>query len=738
MDRGFDGYGQLLGRGRQAPGDSPRRRSSSASASPRASSTSTAPRPRAAGRDHRAAARRQLGVGRGVPGPARPGHDRGRRGPRAARRSSTGSRPSARRSASRSRRSTSTPARRCSRRSRAAASSGCCATATSRATASRSSSSARRVTMPGGPGDAGAAHGGDAGGGGVLLGSRPRPPRGRHPAHRRDAPGPPARGRDARHPGAGPRARGPHPPRARAVARARKTASGGRDPRRARLALRPRRPRRRPGAGARDEPRAVRGAATTCSSSPPTPRTTPPTTPRRASRASASLWSMPANGVARAADAVARARRAAAAPRRRGLRARRRALPRALRAAARAGARCARTPRRRSRPSTAAAAGPAISLTRPLLRRLARHVDAAAAVSAAAATTLREGCGSTPRCSSTASRPSASCEFDRERRRRTSTVVFVGRHEERKGVALRHRRGSRAQRDARPRPGDSSSWATGRSDRALEALAAGDASDRASSARADDEGKRRWLRRADVVVAPVDRAARASGWSSLEGDGQRDAGRRERHRRVPRGGRGLRDAGRARRRRAPSKPGSSAPWRTRRPRAIAAARRTREEWSMTRLDGPLRGALRARRRAILAPDGSLDQWPPSRRSRQRRAPVARPQPALRRAGPRPDVAEPVRADDRRAPRATTRAVRDFALAPPPARDDRRGRRGRRADRGASPSSSGCPPWASAVALLYVWDLRRALVARRPPGPHPRRDAARGGSPRAGPRRTAYA
>ncbi len=146
--------------------------------------------------------------------------------------------------------------------------------------------------------------------------------------------------------------------------------------------------------------------------------------------------------------------------------------------------------------------GPAISLTRPLLRRLARHVDVAVAVSAAAATTLREGSGLNAEVLFNGFEAERFVEFDRDVAPGVE-VVFVGRLEERKGArfaieAVRAHNARAIQPWRLVVVGDGPQRAR------LEALAAGDASVSFVGA-PDDEGKRRWLRRARVVVAPATR-----------------------------------------------------------------------------------------------------------------------------------------------------------------------------------------------------------------------------------------
>jgi phosphatidyl-myo-inositol alpha-mannosyltransferase len=143
--------------------------------------------------------------------------------------------------------------------------------------------------------------------------------------------------------------------------------------------------------------------------------------------------------------------------------------------------------------------GPALRLTRPLLRRLASDLDASAAVSAPAAATIHSACGIEPVVLFNG--------FEMERfvadpRQRGDdvTLVVLGRHEERKGIAhaINAVRAHNAKGDAVWRLavlGD------GPQRRSLEALAAGDASINFVGAPSDEE-KRRWLRRADALIAP--------------------------------------------------------------------------------------------------------------------------------------------------------------------------------------------------------------------------------------------
>ena len=260
----------------------------------------------------------------------------------------------------------------------------------------------------------------------------------------------------------------------------------------------------------------------------------------------------------------------------------------------------------------------------------------------------------------------------------TPMVVFLGRHEERKGVATRHRGGPGAQRDAPTSP-----WRL---------VVLGDGPQRPRAAKPSPRGRPRstfvgarerrrasvaWLRGADVARRARRSAARASGWSSSRPWPAR-----------PRSSPAT-STGTARRpgvSRRWSRPATTLRSRSRRSRRALADddarvdRRgdgAREEWSMTRLDGPLPGALRAAPASVFRPTSSLGpvatkQTLASRRSR----PVARPQPALRGAGPRSQRGSSPYAPTTAEQHANHRVVRDFALAPPLPADDRRRRRGR--------------------------------------------------------------
>ena len=143
--------------------------------------------------------------------------------------------------------------------------------------------------------------------------------------------------------------------------------------------------------------------------------------------------------------------------------------------------------------------GPALSLTKPLLRRLARHLDESAAVSASAAATIKAASGID------ATVLFNGFEMDRfvstPRERDDDTVLLVlGRHEERKGIA--HAINAVRSHNAK----DEDTWrlivlGDGPQRRSLEALAAGDSAIEFVGALGDEE-KRRWLRRANALLAP--------------------------------------------------------------------------------------------------------------------------------------------------------------------------------------------------------------------------------------------
>lgn len=144
-------------------------------------------------------------------------------------------------------------------------------------------------------------------------------------------------------------------------------------------------------------------------------------------------------------------------------------------------------------------AGPALTLTTPLLQRLARHLDAAASVSDSAAETIKAACGIETTVLFNGFEMERFVTTPRERGGETVLVV-LGRHEERKGIAhaINAVRAHNAKSDDQWRLvalGD------GPQRRSLEALAAGDPAIVFAGAVSDEE-KRRWLRRANALIAP--------------------------------------------------------------------------------------------------------------------------------------------------------------------------------------------------------------------------------------------
>jgi phosphatidylinositol alpha-mannosyltransferase len=143
--------------------------------------------------------------------------------------------------------------------------------------------------------------------------------------------------------------------------------------------------------------------------------------------------------------------------------------------------------------------GPALRLTKPLLRRLARRLDVSAAVSESAASTIRSACGIEPIVLFNGFEMERFVATPRERTEERLLVV-LGRHEERKGIghAINAVRAHNAT--------DEGSWrlvvlGDGPQRRSLEALAGGDPMVDFVGA-PSDEAKRRWLRRADALIAP--------------------------------------------------------------------------------------------------------------------------------------------------------------------------------------------------------------------------------------------
>jgi phosphatidylinositol alpha-mannosyltransferase len=143
--------------------------------------------------------------------------------------------------------------------------------------------------------------------------------------------------------------------------------------------------------------------------------------------------------------------------------------------------------------------GPALTLTKPLLRRLAANLDASAAVSESAAETIHGACGIEPLVLFNGFEMDRFVATPRERSEETVLVV-LGRHEERKGVA--HAINAVRAHNAK----GEDTWrlvvlGDGPQRRALESLAARDPAILFAGAPGDEE-KRRWLRRANALIAP--------------------------------------------------------------------------------------------------------------------------------------------------------------------------------------------------------------------------------------------
>jgi phosphatidylinositol alpha-mannosyltransferase len=143
--------------------------------------------------------------------------------------------------------------------------------------------------------------------------------------------------------------------------------------------------------------------------------------------------------------------------------------------------------------------GPALSLTKPLLRRLAGHLDAAAAVSSSAATTIKDASGIDATVLFNGFEMERFVATERERGEETLLVV-LGRHEERKGVA--HAINAVRAHNAK----GEDTWrlvvlGDGPQRRSLETLAAHDPLIEFAGA-VNDLDKRRWLRRANALLAP--------------------------------------------------------------------------------------------------------------------------------------------------------------------------------------------------------------------------------------------
>ncbi len=144
--------------------------------------------------------------------------------------------------------------------------------------------------------------------------------------------------------------------------------------------------------------------------------------------------------------------------------------------------------------------GPATTLTRPLLRRLANGVDEFAAVSEAAAATMGAACGRTPVVLFNGFEMDRFAATPRERGGEV-VVVTLGRFEPRKGV--RHAINAVLSHNAT----NPVKWrlvvlGDGPQRRELMSLAANEELIVFAGAVSDEE-KRAWLRRANVLVAPA-------------------------------------------------------------------------------------------------------------------------------------------------------------------------------------------------------------------------------------------
>jgi phosphatidylinositol alpha-mannosyltransferase len=145
-------------------------------------------------------------------------------------------------------------------------------------------------------------------------------------------------------------------------------------------------------------------------------------------------------------------------------------------------------------------AGPALSLSRPLLRRWVRHLDVCVAVSRQAADTARAAYGVDPLVLYNGFETDRFTQFPRESSA-TVTLVVVGRLEGRKGVAT----AVTAVRDHNALGGER--WrlvvvGEGPERDSLRRLADADPAIEFLGA-VSDEDKRRWYRRASIVLAPA-------------------------------------------------------------------------------------------------------------------------------------------------------------------------------------------------------------------------------------------
>jgi phosphatidyl-myo-inositol alpha-mannosyltransferase len=239
--------------------------------------------------------------------------------------------------------------------------------------------------------------------------------------------------------------------------------------------------------------------------------------------------------------------------------------------------------------------GPAVALAAPLLRHWARRLDASTAVSEQAAITARRSCGVAPQVLFNGFETDRFVEFPREASD-GPTLVVVGRLEARKGVAtaihaVREHNVSSTEPWRLVVVGDGP-------DRVALANLAGDRGDVLFTGSVSDEEKRRWYRRADVVVAPATHGesfglilleAMASETRVVASDiaGYRDAAATHAVMFTPRSSADLQRA-------------VGVALATRDVATLAAARAYAEHWSMRRLvDDYLTVYLEARRRFAL-------------------------------------------------------------------------------------------------------------------------------------------
>ncbi len=144
--------------------------------------------------------------------------------------------------------------------------------------------------------------------------------------------------------------------------------------------------------------------------------------------------------------------------------------------------------------------GPAVTLAAPLLRRWAQHLDVSIAVSEQAARTALDSCGVTATVLFNGFESSRFVEFAREKQE-VATIVVVGRLEARKGVATAVT-AVREHNDCREDHWRLVVIGEGPERASLQAEAGADNAVVFLGALSDAE-KRRWYRRADVLVAPA-------------------------------------------------------------------------------------------------------------------------------------------------------------------------------------------------------------------------------------------